>query len=461
MNMDLIHGQTKGEKKKPVGRILSGTLRTARVEFTGEWRGEMGSLVSFEHGGKTQYARVDRLESHRYAGLTGYIYYLEPLERPAHNMIDIFDADDDMEDGVLFIGQDRSGYDVRIHVNPLFDHALVCGMTRAGKTHFCIVLLEETIMQNMPALIIDSHGEFVNLAKKTDEWPHTENVILVEELRIEDLIPMLQQRKTVIYNLLGLPKISKANRVGEILGQLKEAKEKDYGQAENQEMLLKIPPVLVVLDEAEIYAPGKTTSWGVKGAALGTVTDIAKEGGKFGIGLIVAPQRVTMLDIDVRSQCNSAAVFRNIDSGSKVAVQRLDYLTRADVRNMSGFVKGTCLMAGSFVRRVRTVYVRDLLSEKVKKVNFEEMLGIESGPSPKRPQFKPRLIKTPEGDIIDEISGEIIEDGLERLARDDELAFEHDDGDGVILRGSHLSEEEQKLLNRLKKPDKKGDRLIG
>ena len=184
---DFMHGQQK-EEKKPIGRILSGTLRTARVEFTGDWRGEMGSLVSFEHGGVTQYARVDRLESHRYAGLTGYVYFLEPLERPPRNLVDIFDADDDMENGVLFIGQDRSGYDIRIHVNPLFDHTLVCGMTRAGKTHFCIVLLEETIMQRMPALVIDSHGEFVNLAKRTDEWQYTEDVVVVEDLRIEDLI---------------------------------------------------------------------------------------------------------------------------------------------------------------------------------------------------------------------------------------------------------------------------------
>lgn len=459
MSQEFVNGKQK-EKKKPIGRILSGTLRTARVEFLGGWRGEMGSLVSFEHGEVTQYARVDRLESHRYAGLTGYIYFLEPLERPARNLIDIFDADDDMENGILYIGQDRSGYDVRIHVNPLFDHTLVCGMTRAGKTHWCLVLLEETIMQCMPALVIDSHGEFVNLAKKTDEWQHTENVVVVEDLRIEDLIPMLQQKKTVIYNLLGLPKVSKANRIGEILGQLKHEKEKDYARAENQELLLQIPPVLVILDEAEIYAPGKTTTWGVRGSSLSTVTDIAKEGAKFGIGLIVVPQRVTMLDIDVRSQCNSAAVFRNIDIGSKTAVQRLDYLTRTDIRNMSGFVKGTCLMAGSFVRRVRTVYVRDLLSEKVKKVDFEKMLGIESGQPPKPPQFKPKLVKTVEGDIVDE-HGALIEDGLERLARDDELAFEHDKGDGVILRGSHLSEEEQKILNRLKKPDEKGDRLIG
>ncbi len=458
--MSLIHGKEK-EVKKPVGRILSGTLRTARVEFTGEFRGEEGSLVSFDHKGDTVYARVDKLESHRYAGLTGYIYYLEPLDRPARNLIEIFDADDDIEDGILFIGQDRRGYDVKIHVNPLFDHGLICGMSRAGKTHFCIVLLEETIMQNMPALVIDSHGEFVNLAKKTDKWKHTENVIIVEDLRIEDLIPYLQQHKTVIYNLLGLPKVSKANRVGEILNQLKEAKEKDYAQAENQELLLQIPPVLVVLDEAEIYAPTKTSTWGVKGAALGTITDLAKEGAKFGIGLIAVPQRPTMLDIDVRSQCNSAAIFRNIDIGSKTAISKLDYITARDLRNMSGFYKGTCLMAGSFVRRVRTVYVRDLLSEKVKKVDFEKMLGIESSPPPKRPQFKPRLIKTDEGDIIDEVSGEIIENGLDRLERSDALAFERDEGDGVILRGSHLSEEEQKILSKLKKPDKKGDRLIG
>lgn len=334
-------------------------------------------------------------------------------------------------------------------------------MTRAGKTHWCLVLLEEAIMRNMPALIIDSHGEFVNLAKKTDKWKHTENVVVVEDIRIEDLIPYLQQHRTVIYNLLGLPKVSKANRVAEILSLLKEEKEKDYAQAENQEALLQIPPVLIVIDEAEIYAPNKTSKWGVRSDALGVVTDLAKEGAKFGMGLIVVPQRLTMLDIDVRSQCNSAAIFRNTDLGSKTAISKLDYITNQDLKNMSGYFKGTCLMAGSFVRRVKTVYVRDLLSEKVKKIDFAEMLGIESGPPPKRPQFKTRFTKTDDGDIVDTVSGEIVENGIERMEREDAAAFEQTEGDGVILRGSHLSVEEQSILNKLKKADEKGDRLIG
>ncbi len=480
MDMNLIHGMKKEEKKKPIGRILSGNLRTARVEFTGEFRGEEGSLISFTHDKDLLYARVDKIESHRYAGLTGYIYFLEPLNQPARNMTEIFDADDDMENGILFIGQDRRGYDVRIHVNPLFDHTLICGMSRQGKTHLCIVLLEEMIMLNMPVLVIDSHGEFVNLAKKTDGWKHTENVVVVEELRIEDLISHLQQKKVVIYNLLGLPKVSKANRVGEILAQLHEAKEKDYAQANNQELLLQIPPVLVVLDEAEIYAPTKTSRWGVRGASLGAVMAIAKEGGKFGLGLIAVPQRLTMLDIDVRSQCNSAAIFRNTDIGSRVAIAKLSYIIQRDLRAMSGFVKGTCLMAGSFVRRVRTVYVRDLMSEKVKKVDFEKMLGIEAGPAPKLPMFQPRFVKTERGDIVDGETGEMVQGGMERLTQDDERAYEASEGDGVVLREeelpeammeeltklsdkdlpfeTHISDEDQTLLKKLRKGD---DRKIG
>lgn len=482
--MDLLHGKQK-DKKKPIGRILSSTLRTARVEFTGEFRGEEGSLVSFLHKNATQYARVDKLESHRYAGLTGYIYFLEPLERPARNLTEIFDADDDMESGILFVGQDRSGYDIRIHVNPLFDHVLVCGMSRAGKTHFCIVLMEELIRRGVPILIIDSHGEFVNLAKKTDKWKHTENVVVVEDLRIEDLISHLQQKKVVILDLLGLPKVSKANRVGEILKELNEAKERDYAQANNQELLLKIPPVLVVLDEAEIYAPTKTSRWGVQGASLGAVMSIAKEGAKFGLGLIAVPQRLTMLDIDVRSQMNSAAIFRNTDTGSRNAITKLDYITQRDLRAMSSFVKGTCLMAGSFVRRVRTVYVRDLISEKVKKVDFEKMLGIESGPAPKPPMFRAQLTESESGDIIDNESGEVVQTGMQRVIEGDDRAYEKSEGDGVVLReeelpegmvkelkasmreepelgkllfDTHISDEDQKLLKKLREGD---DRKIG
>ncbi|GAH15287.1 unnamed protein product [marine sediment metagenome] len=65
-----------------------------------------------------------------------------------------------------------------------------------------------------------------------------------------------------------------------------------------------------------------------------------------------------------------------------------------------------------------------------------------------------------DGDIVDGLTGEIVQEGIDRLTEEDQYAFKKADGDGVILR-SHLSEEDQKVLSKLRKPDHTGERLIG
>jgi hypothetical protein len=50
-------------------------------------------------------------------------------------------------------------YDAR----DLVTHAIVVGMTGSGKTGLCITLLEEAILDNIPAIIIDPKGDITNL----------------------------------------------------------------------------------------------------------------------------------------------------------------------------------------------------------------------------------------------------------------------------------------------------------
>src|SRR4030067_3527717 len=45
----------------------------------------------------------------------------------------------------------------------LTTHAFVVGMTGSGKTGLCIDLLEEAILNDLPALIIDPKGDITNL----------------------------------------------------------------------------------------------------------------------------------------------------------------------------------------------------------------------------------------------------------------------------------------------------------
>ena len=45
----------------------------------------------------------------------------------------------------------------------LTTHAVVLGMTGSGKTGLCMTLLEEAILDNLPAIIIDPKGDITNL----------------------------------------------------------------------------------------------------------------------------------------------------------------------------------------------------------------------------------------------------------------------------------------------------------
>ncbi len=59
----------------------------------------------------------------------------------------------------------------------LTTHAVVVGMTGSGKTGLCITLLEEAILDNIPAIIIDPKGDITNL------------LLTFPELRPEDFVP--------------------------------------------------------------------------------------------------------------------------------------------------------------------------------------------------------------------------------------------------------------------------------
>src|SRR5215510_7484087 len=63
----------------------------------------------------------------------------------------------------------------------LVTHAIVVGMTGSGKTGLCISMLEEAILDNIPAIIIDPKGDITNLA------------LSFPELRPQDFQPWIHQ----------------------------------------------------------------------------------------------------------------------------------------------------------------------------------------------------------------------------------------------------------------------------
>ncbi|MGB7342193.1 MAG: DUF87 domain-containing protein [Phototrophicaceae bacterium] len=75
------------------------------------------------------------------------------------------------------LGEDVVYYDSR----DLTTHAVVVGMTGSGKTGLCVTMLEEAILDNIPAIIIDPKGDITNLA------------LTFPEMRSEDFQPFIHQ----------------------------------------------------------------------------------------------------------------------------------------------------------------------------------------------------------------------------------------------------------------------------
>ena len=386
-----------------VGRVTSVSGLSGRAEFTPKVK--VGDFIYYltESDAKIV-CQVTSLATSPFKGLNGYFKILDVSGDTPRAWTELYLLQKRLDVGYIDIGETPKSLKVKLRVNPFFRHVLVAGITQKGKTHLQIAVQEEFLRHQVPSLVVDSQGEFVHLNK------FSKNAVVVEDIRFEDMLGHLKQRKTVIYNLQGLSYPVKAKRTYEVLIQLMEAKEQDYKQAEDDIRLLEIPPLIVDVDEAEIYAPELYTSI-LDPQCKEALVDIAKRGSKYGIGLIVASQRPPQLNVDVRSQCNSAIMFHINDMGSRKVLGILPYITRFELNRVKNLLRGQCLITGELVEHPILVYVRDIKTRRAKKTNFEDMLGltpckIEEKSLASCSSVEP--IQTADGELIDPTSGEVI-----------------------------------------------------
>ena len=82
-------------------------------------------------------------------------------------------------------------------------------------------------------------------------------------------------------------------------------------------------PVALFCDEAHLYIPERQSSSGSEGFAVDAFERIAKEGRKYGVGLVVISQRPSEVNRTVLSQCNNLVAMRLTNGDDQNVVRRL------------------------------------------------------------------------------------------------------------------------------------------
>lgn len=82
-------------------------------------------------------------------------------------------------------------------------------------------------------------------------------------------------------------------------------------------------PVALFCDEAHLYIPERAGRDGVDDISVGIFERIAKEGRKYGMGLVVISQRPSEVNRTVLSQCNNVIAMRLTNGDDQAVIRRL------------------------------------------------------------------------------------------------------------------------------------------
>ena len=104
-------------------------------------------------------------------------------------------------------------------------------------------------------------------------------------------------------------------------------------------------PGLIALEEAHIYAPKETYA-----AARQIIEKIAKEGRKFGIGLLLVSQRPREISETVLAQCGTLIALRTVNPSDQRHIQNsLEDVTSMITNSLPGLGRGEAIISGPAV----------------------------------------------------------------------------------------------------------------
>lgn len=133
-------------------------------------------------------------------------------------------------------------------------------------------------------------------------------------------------------------------------------------------------PVMLVCEEAHRYVPNSGEAQ--YGAAQGAIRRIAKEGRKYGIGLLLVSQRPSEVESTVLSQCNSWIVLRVANEADREHVRGMLPDSMAGFTKMlSGLRRQEAIFVGQAATLPSRILIRNLARNQLPKSNDIDFEG--------------------------------------------------------------------------------------
>jgi DNA helicase HerA-like ATPase len=122
-------------------------------------------------------------------------------------------------------------------------------------------------------------------------------------------------------------------------------------------------PVLLLLEEAHNFASAQPMSDAEK-RSITTTRQIAQEGRKFGIGLVIISQRPSRLDETTLSQCNSFIIMRMVNPADQSFVRKVvETLGEDEAKLLPDLDVGEALFSGQFINFPVLVRIKEPASK--------------------------------------------------------------------------------------------------
>lgn len=115
------------------------------------------------------------------------------------------------------------------------------------------------------------------------------------------------------------------------------------------------PPFFVVIDEAHNFAP-KEFSFLIPSKRV--IKLISQEGRKYGIFLILATQRPSLLDDTITAQLNTKFIFRTVRETDLLTIRKETDLSKSDIERLPYLKSGDCFISSAIFQRSIPVRIR-------------------------------------------------------------------------------------------------------